>query len=110
LDSICDDDENVDQIILRHAAKLGAECGLTIERPEVVDALKGLVEDGLAKARAKGEKVEGMPSVDVVEEDFETYFYITKKGMELQLSDDVDWPFDDDNNLRPGWHLDDAQS
>ena len=46
-----DDYENVDQIILPTVAKLAAsEYGLTIERPEVVSALAGLVADGLAKA------------------------------------------------------------
>jgi hypothetical protein len=31
-----------------------------------------------------------MPPLDVVEEDFKTYFYITKKGMDLHLSDGVE--------------------
>jgi len=37
-----------------------------------------------------------MPPLDVVEENFETYFYITKKGMDLHLSDDSWWPFGND--------------
>ena len=36
-----------------------------------------------------------MPSLDVIEENFTTYFYITKKGMDLHLSDDTWWPFDE---------------
>ena len=36
-----------------------------------------------------------MPPIGPVEEDFRTYFYITKKGMDLHLSDDSWWPFDD---------------
>jgi hypothetical protein len=41
-----------------------------------------------------------MPSLDVVEEDFKTYFYITKKGMDLHLSDDTWWPFRDEAKPR----------
>jgi hypothetical protein len=48
--SISDDYENVDQVILRQVAKTGAKLGLAIGRPEIVDALAGLVADGLAKA------------------------------------------------------------
>jgi hypothetical protein len=99
LNSICDDFENVDQVILRDVAETAAKCGLTIERSEVVDALAGLIEDGLAKAYLlpgtgrdpfSGE-LDGMPPMDVIEEGFKAYFYITKKGMNLHLSDDT-WP------------------
>ena len=44
------------------------------------------------EAHSTGE-LTGMPPVDVVETDFKTYFYITKKGMELHLST---WPVEDD--------------
>ncbi len=47
-----------------------------------------------------------MPPVDVVEEDFKTYFYPTKKGMDFQTSDYTWSPFDDDENVLPDWHLD----
>ena len=50
LNSICDDYENIDQVILRDVAEEGAKRGLKIERSEIVDALAGLIEDGLAKA------------------------------------------------------------
>jgi len=49
-----------------------------------------------------------MPPIDVVEEFFKTYFFITEKGMELHLSDGTWYPFDDNGNLRPGWRLDGA--
>lgn len=39
-----------------------------------------------------------MPPLDVVEEYFKTYFYITKKGMDLHLSDDMWAAFDDDDD------------
>jgi len=108
LNSICDDGENVDQIILWDVNRDAAKCGLAIERAEIVDALAGLVADGLAKASFPGEsvKIEGMPPMDVVEEFFKTYFFITEMGMELHLSDGTWYPFDDDRNLRPDWHLD----
>ena len=113
LNSICDDFENVDQIILPDVAKTGAKCGLTIERAEVVDALASLIADGLAKAYIlpgperspfSGE-LPGMPPMDEVEENFKTYFYITKKGMDLHLADDNRWPLDDDGELRKDWAL-----
>jgi hypothetical protein len=102
LNSISDDYENVDQVILRDVAQDGAKLGLTLDRSDVVEALASLVRDDLAKAyRLSGfapysTELPGMPPLDVVEEDFKTYFYITKKGMDLHLSDDSWWPFDED--------------
>lgn len=106
LNEITDDYENVDQVVFREVAKVGAKLGWTIERSEVVAALDGLIEDGLAKAyilsgrKPYATEIEGMPSLEVVEKDFKTYFYVTKKGMDLHLSDETWWPFDDDGNLR----------
>ena len=111
LDAICDDYENLDQVILRDVALSGAKCGLTIERAEVVDALSGLIRDGLAKAyllsstKPWSTELQGMPPLDIVEADFKTYFYITEKGMQLQLADDSSWPFGAEGNLLPNWHL-----
>jgi hypothetical protein len=113
LNEIGDDFENVDQIILPHVAKGAAKCGLAVERSEIVDALAGLVKDGLAKAYNLtppvrdpfSRELQGMPSLDVVEEYFTTYFYVTKQGMDLQLSDDTAWLFDEEGNPRPDWHL-----
>jgi len=105
LNSICDDFENVDQIILRDVARDGSVLGLTIERSDIVVALEGLVEDGLAKAYFlsgtmgrdpfAGE-LPRMPSLDIVEENFQTYFYITKKGMDFHLAVNTLWPFADE--------------
>jgi hypothetical protein len=112
LNEICDDYENVDQIIFPQVARQAAKCGLAIERPEIVDALAKLIQDGLAKAyllspfEPFSTELEGMPPLDVIEQDFETYFYVTKKGMDLQLSEDVSWPFDDEGELRQDWRLD----
>ena len=111
LNSMCDDFENVDHMILPDVAGVAARCGLTIERPEVVEVLRGLVEAGLAKAydlSASGRdpfagELPGIPPLDVVEEYFRTYFYVTKKGMEFHKASDKWWPFDDEGALRPDW-------
>jgi hypothetical protein len=108
LNSICDDFENVDQVILRDVAEAATRYGLTVERADVVDALAGLVEDGLAKAyilRGSGRDpfsgvLQGMPVIDTVEEDFQTYFFITKKGMDLHLADDTWRPLDEEGKPR----------
>ena len=95
LNAICDDYENVDQVILRQVAEDAARYGLAIERSEIVDALAGLIDDGLAKAYLLSgtapfsTELHAMPSLDVIEEDFRTYFYITKKGTDFQLSDNA---------------------
>ncbi|MGA2714965.1 MAG: hypothetical protein ABSG41_17835 [Bryobacteraceae bacterium] len=86
LNEISDDYENVDQVILRAIAKDGTKLGFAVERSEIVDALAKLIEDGLARAYLLSgttqKELQGMPPLDAVEENFETYFYITKKGME----------------------------
>jgi hypothetical protein len=112
LDAICDDHENVDQVILREVSDYGAKCGLMIDRAEIVDTLAQLIKDGLAKAyllsntKPFSTEFQGMPPLDVVEADFRTYFYITEKGRSLHLSDETWWPFDNDGRLRPNWKLD----
>lgn len=100
LDKICDDYENVDQTILQDVARGAAECGLTIGRSDVVKALEELIALGFAKAYTLSRRepfsteLDGMPPLDVVEENFRTYFYATKKGIDLQVSDDTWWPFE----------------
>lgn len=106
MDAICDDEHNIDQCILVTVAEAGAKCGLTIERAEVVDTLAGLIEDGLAAARLLSStetsvELSGMPAVGEVEEYFKTYFHLTKKGMDLQVTDNACWPFDDEGNPIP---------
>lgn len=105
LNSMCDDFENIDQIILPSVRRDGAMLGLTISRSDVVKTLTELINNGMAKAYLldgsgtgpfSGE-LPGMPSVDIIEEDFKTYFYPTKKGMDFHLSDDTWWPFDEDD-------------
>jgi len=48
LGAICNDYENVDQTILREVSELGAQCGLRIDRAEIVNTPGGLIKDGLA--------------------------------------------------------------
>ena len=109
LNEMSDDYENVDQIILPNVARDGAKLGLVIERSEIVTALAGLVKDGLAKAYnlwQSNEPLEGMPRIDLIDEELRIYFYITKQGMDQHLSDDTWWPFDDDGELKQHWRLD----
>jgi hypothetical protein len=117
LSKISDDFENLDQVILPHVSREAARCGPAIERPEIVEALVGLVKDGLAKAYEltpfvrdpfSGE-LKGMPPLDVVKEDFATYFYVTKQGKDLVRTDGW-WPLDDEGNLLPDWNLDGPQT
>jgi len=116
LREICDDYENVDQIIFPRVAKDAAKHGLAIERSEIVDALAGLVQDGLAKAyllcshQPYSTELQGMPPLDVIEENFETFFWATKRGIDLQCPHMTSWPFDDEGELRSGWHLNAPQS
>ncbi|HSP68319.1 MAG TPA: hypothetical protein VLN48_11365 [Bryobacteraceae bacterium] len=106
----------MDQVILPNVAKGAVKCGLSIERSEIVDALAGLIEDGLAKAYLLSTRepfsteLQGMPPLDVIEEYFETYFYITKKGKNLLLSDATRSLVDDEGKLLPDWYLDRLQS
>ena len=110
LNEICDDFENVDQIILPNVAQQANKLGLVVERADIVEALRGLVGDGLAKAydlsNCRGPfsgELDGMPSLELVEEDFRTYFYATEKGKAVQNSDDSWWPFDENGSVRPDW-------
>jgi hypothetical protein len=68
-----------------------------------------LIAEGLAKAYllsgAKPIELQGTPPLDLIEENFKTYFYITKKGTDFHLSDHTWWPFDDDGQPQPNWHL-----
>lgn len=100
LNEISDDYENVDQVILRRVAQLGTKGGLTIERSDIVEALSELVKEGLAKAYLLSTtaphvtEIEGMPALDTIESDFETYFYITPTG--IDVLERSEWPFPED--------------
>jgi hypothetical protein len=111
LDTTCDDFENLDQVILRSVADSGTKCGLTVHRGDVVDALKVLVANGLAKAYNLSatrdpfaSEIDGMPPLDTVEEDFRTYFLITEVGLKFHQTDEVGWPPDENGELRSDWN------
>jgi len=116
LREISDDYENVDQVILPNVAKDASKCGLVIERSEIVDALAGLIEDGLAKAyllstrEPFSKELQVIPPLDVIEENFETYFYVTKKGVELLRSGATLGRVNDEGRLLPDWYLDPPRS
>ena len=111
LETICDDFENVDQVILRYVVDIGAKCGVVIRRADVLEALRVLVEAGLAKPydlrAARGDpfsgEIQGMPPLDIAEEEYKTYFYVTKKGMEFQRADPSWWPLDENDAARVDW-------
>ena len=102
LASICDDYENVDQVILAQVAEEGSKQGIAVDRSEVVSALAALIEEGLAKAYTLSctepfsVELGTMPELDVIEEDFATYFLATNKGVEFHLANYPPWRSDDD--------------
>jgi hypothetical protein len=103
LDEISDDYENVDQIILPNVAKECSKLRVVVERSDIVNALAELIESGLAKAyllssSGPAEDLPCMPPLDVIEDDFKTYFYITPKGLECHLSDTTRFPFEDERD------------
>jgi len=110
LNTMCDDYENIDQIVLPTVARDCAKLGIIVERPEIVSTVSRLLEDGLIKAYdlQAGDELDGMPSVDLIEFEntLRTYFYVTGEGLEYHRSDKTWWPFDDDDVPVPGWHLD----
>ena len=101
LNEICDDYENIDQIIFPAVSEVSPRFGITVNRSDIVDALscliaKGLVNGYILSGRPPfAAKIEGMPDVSQIEENFRTYFTCTDEGMNLHLSDDSWWPFDD---------------
>jgi hypothetical protein len=110
LNAICDDYENLSVTIAHEVTKDGADCGVRIEKAEIVAALAELLNRGWAKAyRMDGSgsgappEIEGMPSLEEMEDFFGAWFYITGAGMKVQLADWEFWPFDDDNRLRKDW-------
>lgn len=87
--------ENVDQTILRNVTEWAATYGWNIERHDMVDALTTLVAEGLAQGYLLSRfspfatELRDMPALDVPEEDFKTYFYITQTGREFLLSNAI---------------------
>jgi len=86
LNEMCDDYENIDQIILPNVAKDCAKLGITVERPEIVKALSELIEAGLAKAYLLSSRepfcteIQGTPPFDAVEVNFRNLLLPNEKG------------------------------
>jgi len=108
LNGIADDYENLEQIT-KQVDGLSAGCGMTIQSSEILEALGDLVGAGLAKAYQlssnQPEEIIGMPPTNEIGSPNLTtasdiYFWVTKKGMDVQLSPCEDWPFDENNRLR----------
>jgi hypothetical protein len=100
LSEISNDYENVDQIIFPDVRQECWNRGVKVERSDIVEALRSLIEDGFAKAyilsttKPYATELSGMPGLEIVEEDFETHFFATKTGRNVQ-DDYVGFPFDD---------------
>lgn len=110
LNEISDDYENLYQI-KKQVRRTSSDCGMTVSLDEILQALTDFVAAKLAKAYRLSngvEGIDGMPSAAEIGSPDEpgvedAFFWITKKGMKLQLADHPDWPFDLDNQLRPDW-------
>ena len=108
LDAFADDRESIQQIS-EDVTRLAGECGLTVELPEIVQALAGLVKDGCAnlyRYYADGKTpdlVSGVPPQFSETNGDSYYFQITERGMELEMADYKGWPFDNKGALREGW-------
>jgi hypothetical protein len=110
LDAIADDYENFEQIT-KHVTSLSSLYGMPIASSEILQALSDLIGADLAKAYRLSNEVEeisGMPPPSEIGSHNLTtandiYFWVTKKGADLQLLHCADWPFNDDNVLRSDW-------
>jgi hypothetical protein len=104
LDVIADDYENLEKIY-SDVNELGVSSGLSIQKPEIIDALIGLLESDLASAyklsgTAPNQKVQGVPSRDKL---VDYYFLVTERGQIIQRADDDGWPFEPSGELRKDW-------
>jgi len=105
--TIADDYDEIDRItecVTRNAAK----CGVEVTPNEVRSYVWELLNHGLAKAYLLSTRepyVLGIPGVPSIEELDEYYFLLTEKGIEALNATTAPWPFDEDDNLLPGWSL-----
>jgi hypothetical protein len=109
LNEICDDYENLAVSIEMPVKEWGGRCGLFVEKEEIVQALKELVELGWAKAyrfvRSSGppEEIDRFPTIEDMEDPYGAWFYRTAEGLKAQLAEWDPWPFDEENELKKGW-------
>jgi hypothetical protein len=105
---IADDYENLTVSVAGPVVEDGVRCGLTIEKSEIVQALKELVELGWATAWQLGKdshEFDHMPSLEEMEDFNGAWFYRTEAGLEvIRVSRGRGvWPFDDEDDLRKDW-------
>jgi hypothetical protein len=106
LDVIADDYENLAKIV-EELNGFASRCGLSLEHSEVSDALRGLIDAGLAKPYRLSqthEDVDREVRPNEVTELSDYYFWITDKGRLLHERDDW-WPFNEQGLLKEGWSL-----
>jgi hypothetical protein len=107
LNAICDGLGNLTISIPASVDRDSRDCGMTIEKSEVVGALRELVEIGWAKPFKYDGKcwveLAEMPSLDEMEDPRGAWFEITAAGMKVHLEEYEGWPYDDDNVLRKDW-------
>jgi hypothetical protein len=107
LNSMCDDFENVDQVVLRDVSEVAAKCVTDRRASRGREESAGARRRGLAKAydlsTGNSDPFSGelrdMRPLDTPEVDFSTYFYPTSKGMEFHKSDRTWWPLDHDDEV-----------
>jgi hypothetical protein len=106
LNAICDDYENLTVSIEGPVLESGRDCGLAIERSEIVTALEELIRRSWAKAYFLGPsagEIDGMPPLDKLEGHEGAWFLVSEAGMKIQLAEWEFWPFDENNQLRKDW-------
>jgi len=106
LNELSDDYENLTVSIMPDFDRIAEDYRITVEKSEVADALKELVELGWAKAYLprSGElvEVEGMPFVEDLDGPDGAWFYITDAGRKVQNEYDA-WPWDGEGGIRKDW-------
>ena len=106
LNEISDDYENlagISQIV----GKLCLQCEFVPDPSEILHALFDLIDAGLAKAYRVSathsfEEMLGFPPRDEVK-GWRYGFLITRKGRDIQSSNEEKWPFDEAGLPRAGW-------
>jgi hypothetical protein len=106
LNEMSDDYENLAVSLEMPLLQMGREAGFAIERSDIVEALKELVELGWAKAwhltSAAAEEFDHLPSLEEMEDFYGAWFHITDAGRKAQNEYDA-WPFDDEGEIRKDW-------
>src|SRR5208283_3293115 len=89
-------------------SKDAADCGMPVERSDILRALTEGIESGLAQAyrlAVDAEPLQEMPSLEEMETPHTIDYYLTPKGMELHLAYNDLWPFVEQGILKDGWTL-----